>query len=372
MTSAPLAPRPTDLTAAAARIVPVTTRTVTTLQALRAYPSISLLLTTRPGAVMHHENLATLRTLATQARQRLAAEHIPNIRPLLETLDTMIAEAAGRPADKAVALFVSAAHSQRVDLPVPVTDRCVIDPTFATRDLVRALHHTPRHTVLLLSTDHARLLHGHGTTLIPAPSSAFPTQRRTEHGHHGRGVERPVEFLRSVDRALGAALRLYPMPLVLIAAEPTASHFRRTSRNTARLAGLVKGNHLDTPTDTLVDLIRPVLGAYLRSRAHQALDLLEQRAAEGRVLHDIHTAWLAARWERPELLAVEEDYFYPARLHPDGDTLTPATDIDHPDVIDDAVDELIEIVLSRGGWIALFQPGQLPHNSHLALTLRLR
>ncbi|HWO59131.1 MAG TPA: hypothetical protein VNO31_03695 [Umezawaea sp.] len=280
----------------------------------------------------------------------------------------MVRQALGRPADRAVALFASAAHSQRVDLPVPVVDRCVIDPTFATRDLVRALQHAPRHTVLMLSSDHARLLHGYGSTLAPAPGSAFPAQRRTDGRHTGRGAEKPVEFLRRVDRALGAALRLYPMPLVLVAAEPTAGNFRRLFRNTARLAGVVRGNHLTTPTDTVVGLIRPVLRDYLRSRARQALELVEQRAAEGRVLRDMDTAWLAARWERPE----QEDYFYPARLSTDGDTLTAAEDVDHPEVIDDAVDELIEIVLSRGGWIALLQPGELPAGTHLALTLRRR
>uniref|UniRef100_UPI0031D1E452 baeRF3 domain-containing protein n=1 Tax=Saccharothrix mutabilis TaxID=33921 RepID=UPI0031D1E452 len=254
---------------------------MTALQALRAYPSISLLARTRPGPVMHPEDLATLRTLAGQARQRLAAEHMTNPRPLLDALDTMIRDAAGRPTDQAVALFASAAHSRRFDLPIPVVDRCVIDPTFATRDLVRALRHTPRHTVLLLSTDHARLLHGHGTTLVPAPGSAFPARRRTDGRHAGRGAEKPIEFLRRVDRALGAALRRYPMPLLLVAAEPTAGNFRRLSRNTTRLAGLVKGNHLTTPTDTLVDLISPVLRDHLRSRAQQALDLIEQRTAEG-------------------------------------------------------------------------------------------
>ena len=89
-------------------------------------------------------------------------------------------------------------------------------------------------------------------------------------------------------------------------------------------------------------------------------------------MRDIHTAWRAARWERPELLAVEEDYFFPARLDADGDGLTPATDVDHPEVIDDIVDELIEIVLARGGWIALLPTGALPAGTHLALTLRNR
>lgn len=373
MTLAPDAPRSTERPAAAGRRgAALTAETVTDLQSMRAYPSISILATTRPGKTLHQDDVMTLRRLSAQAEMRLADEQIPERQRLLDTLESLIAQCVQAPAQRAVALFVSPSHSSRVTLPVAVIDRCVIDPTFATRDLVRALQHSPRHTVLLLSADEARLLSSHGTTLSPAPGSAFPAHRRTEDKRGDRGAEPLAEFLRRVDRGLGAALRLNPTPLVVIAAEPTATRFLRLSRNTARLAGVVKGHHLRTPASALSELIRPVLREYLFSRGQEAIEVIERRADDERVLRDIGSAWLAARWERPELLAVEEDYFYPARLGPDGDTLIPADDVDHPDVIDDVVDELIEIVLSRGGWIALLTPGQLPAGTHLALTLRRR
>ena len=60
----------------------------------------------------------------------------------------------------------------------------------------------------------------------------------------------------------------------------------------------------------------------------------------------------------------------PARLSDDGDTLIPAQDVDHPDVIDDAVDELIELVLLRGGWIAFTDAGALDRHHGIALATR--
>lgn len=374
-------PRPTGHSPAAAtafgitaadHLVPVTADMVTVLQSMRADPSISILAGTQPGPRLHGRDIGRLRSLLDQAGRRLAVEGCTDAAALLDALASMITQAAGQPADQAIALFANHTHGCWTTLPVPVIDRCVVDPTFATRDLVRALHHTPRHTVLLLSTDQARLLQGHGTTLIPSPSSAFPIHRRVTGTNRDRIVERTGDFLLRVDRALGAALKLNPTPVVLAAAEPTASTFRNSSRNTARLAGIVKGNHLTTPAEDLVGLIRPVLRAYLTSRSEDALAHVERRARTGRVLRDIGSAWLGARWERPEMLAVEEHYYYPARLDDTGDTLTPADDVDHPDVIDDAVDELIEIVLSRGGWVALVGPGRLPDDTHLALTLRSR
>jgi len=70
------------------------------------------------------------------------------------------------------------------------------------------------------------------------------------------------------------------------------------------------------------------------------------------------------------MLAVEESLFYPARLSDGGDTLTPSSDLDAPDVVDDAVDELIEHVLLRGGWIAVVSDGSLAEHGRVALALR--
>jgi hypothetical protein len=79
--------------------------------------------------------------------------------------------------------------------------------------------------------------------------------------------------------------------------------------------------------------------------------------------------WLAARRERPEMLAVEQGLFYPARLSADGDFVEPADDVEHPDVLDDAVDEVIELVLRRGGWIALTDDGALARRERIALSV---
>lgn len=70
-----------------------------------------------------------------------------------------------------------------------------------------------------------------------------------------------------------------------------------------------------------------------------------------------------------ELLAVEEGFYYPARVSQDGERLTAATDVEHPEVVDDAVDEIIEIVLAGGGWVALVGDGRLRGRGRIALTL---
>jgi hypothetical protein len=373
-------------------LVPPTPGLVALLQTLRGYPAVSLLMSTTPAARMLPGDQARLAALARQAAQRLEAEGLPGARrTVLSPLGELVVDAGRGPATAAVGVFVSAATATVVHLPVPVNDRVVIDPSFATRDLVRALHRTPRHVVLALSLHQARLFDGVGQELRPAPVRSFPRHpvgagdpaARATAGRDGQGRQaghRPQRsaarqrgraFFLDVDRALGSYLRLHPAPLILVGTERVLAEFRQLSTNLSRLAGCVYGSLLTAPTIDLATRIRPVLNAYLHSRQQEALDLLERRTGTGRVASGIQAAWLAARVERPEMLAVEEGYFYPARLDGDGDLLAaPASDLDHPDVIDDAVDELIEIVLRRGGWVALLDDDRLTGHDRVALTLR--
>ena len=67
------------------------------------------------------------------------------------------------------------------------------------------------------------------------------------------------------------------------------------------------------------------------------------------------------------MLRVEQGLSYLTRVIDDGDRLVPATDIAHPEVIDNAVDELIQLVLDRVGWVALVDDGALAAHGGVAL-----
>ena len=357
---------------------------VLALQAVQQYPAVSVLASTDVAAKMTPANRATLRELCNEAEQRLQDELGMAIAAAVRAeLEDLYRDAINRPTRAAVALYVSDRHRSAWSLPLPVTDRCVIDPTFATRDLVRTVHRTPRHVVLVLTDREARLFDGLGQTLLPPFTGPFPLHaagtprhpRSAPTGRTGRAtLDGPTgdAFYRAVDRALGTYLSVHPAPLVLVGAPRTLTAFTHLSRNLSRLAGTVKGSHARTPLPVLAALIRPVLDSYLLSRQAEALALLDQRTSARRVVTGIQGVWLAARAERPEMLAVEQGLFYPARVSSDGDYLQLATDIEHPEVLDDAVDEVIETVLQRGGWVALVGDGKLATYDRIALTLRPR
>ncbi len=345
----------------------VTADAVLVLQSMTSYPSVSLLVPTRAGRP-DHDQTARLVALRDSVARRLRNEEVASAERILAELDQLIGLAREVATDRALALYVSEHHAQLLVLPVDVKERAVVDPTFATRDLVRALHRTPRHVVLALSAHEARLFDHQLGTLSPADTTKFPMKAR----HDERRQDPATGFLDRVDQALGAHLRLRPSPLVLVAAEPTLSRFTQMSANLDRLAGRVIGNHVTAPLPDIARLVSPHIEQYLASRQDESLVLLERRRGQDRAVLGLEPVWLASRWERPEMLAVEVDFFFPARISPDGDSLQAADDIEHPDVIDDVIDELIEQVLARGAWVALVDPGRIPDGRRIALTTRQR
>lgn len=339
------------------------------LQAARSYPSVSLLLSTTPASRMTAADVAALRSLSTEALTRL--QRLPEKAAAVEsTVTRLVGEAAESATAAAIAVFVSAGHAQIMTLPVPVQNRAVVDNTFATRDLVRALHRTPRHVVLVFNSGQARLFDGGAGVLRPATTEAFPMFSQESI----KKVTDPTNtaFLRRVDTALGVYLRLRPAPLILVGPDRVLAQFRSLSRNVGRLAGSIGGNLAKSPLPVLTQRLQPVLDSYLHSRQTEALQHLASRDRVGRVVTGVPSAWLAARHERPEMLAVEESLFYPATISDDGDFLMPADAVGGEGVIDDAVDELIELALQRGAWVALTEDGALAGYDRVALTLRPR
>ena len=361
--------RSTDLVAA-----PTNPRDVLLLQSVRAYPAVSVLMTTTPGHAMTVTDQTRLRGMVDAAVLRLRKTPGAADATMLSRLNQLCQTVCQEPPDQAVALFVGPGTARAFRLGVPVVDRVVLEETFATRDLVLALQRTPRHLVLILSSREARLFESVNGHLQPAATHAFPCRaeraRRSAPARPRLTEADTSSFLRGVDRRLGVYRALHPSPLVVVGPAPVVNAYLGLARNAFRLAGTLSGNHVDASLGELSRLLQPVLQRYLASREQEALELLDRRSAQGRVVSTMSRCWLAARTQQPEMLAVEQGLFYPAQVSRDGHTLTPSTELNDPDVIDDAVDELIEHVLIRGGWVAMVRDGRLHAHEGVALAVR--
>jgi hypothetical protein len=253
----------------------------------------------------------------------------------------------------------------------------VIDHTFATRDLIRGIARNPSYRVLALGEKPTRLFEGQGSNLVESHAAGFPCFVEGARGeplasggfadHSSRSEPQELSFFRDVDRALRVAVEDRAMPLVVAGTERDLAYFDEVTTHGAWIVGRIKGNYESASPTEVARLALPSLDAYLASqRAASIRELAE--AVPGRTAVGVKAAWSAARDGRARALLVEDDFVYPAR-EVDG-ILEPAGDGSAPGVIDDAIDELVEMVLDNGGDVLIVEPGELGRQGPVAVLLR--
>lgn len=352
------------------------------LQAVRGYPAVSILVPTHRTHTEMRQDQLRVKNLVNEATNRLLAEFPRReVEALLSRLDALVNEIDFYHLLDGLALFVNRDFAREFVLPFSVQERVVIDESFATRDLVFAFNRSPRYWALVLSEKPTRLYEGSRDTLVEITNDAFPMTHTgpggTEPLPGGFGVRKSAyrdeahrQFFRKVDAAFTQAAAADPLPLVVVGVDRYLAFFKEVSANTKHIVGTVTGSHGKTPAHRLAKLVwRPVQEHFAAQRA-QALGEMEQAVAAHRVAFGIHQSWTLARQGRGAMLLVEQDFHFPARLAANGEQLLAAEDTNAADVMDDAVDEIIEAVLSKGGRVVFVENGALAQRERMALVLR--
>jgi hypothetical protein len=329
------------------------------LQRQCVYPSVTLLMNTRTGASLDPADHDALLRLVHSADIRLDGDvpdevRIDVVRRAVQLVNSIVDE----PPSVAIAVCVSPHEAALVRLGREVRDRCVIDDTFATRDMVADVNRTAVFRVITLSDRKARLLVGNRNRLIEVRSEGWPLLRDDD--------QTLAQWSRAVSHAMRQEQGEHAVPTVLAGVDRSIREILKHDQ--LRAIGIISGNHDRTGWDELHDAAWPLVVDWLRSDHDRATRRLDAARSAKRYAGGIDEVWELARDGRVELLVVEESFDYPARLR-DG-RLEAATDAEAPDVIDDAVDELIEAVLQRGGEAVIVPEGQLERHERLAAVLR--
>jgi Bacterial archaeo-eukaryotic release factor family 3 len=349
------------------------------LRAPRVYPAVSILVPTQRHRPGNPEDPILLRDLVDEAAQRLRGELGADASAeIVKRLDEAAAAIDWRSLSEGLAVFVAPGETRVLGLPFPVTKRVAIDRRFATRDLVRGFDRCPRCFVLVLGEKPTRLLEGQGSVLAESRAAGFPCFVEGARGeplasggfavHSSRGEEQHRTFFRQVDQALGAAIGRDRLPLIVAGTERDLAYFDEITSHAAWVAGRVEGNFEDASPAELARLVAPLVDQHAATRRAAIIAELVEAIGPGRALVGIKPAWVAARAGRARILLVEDDFAYPAREVDGG--LEPVGDPGAPGVFDDAVDELIVMVLAGRGDVVIVQPGALDEHGPIAMLLR--
>ncbi len=352
------------------------------LQQMRGYPSITITMPTHRTSPDNRQDPIRLKNLVLEAGNRLLQEFSKReADPLLARLE-QLAKSVDHPRTlDGLAIFANRDFGRIFNLPFTLPERVVIDETFLTRDLVFALNRTARYWVLALSEQPTRLFEGTKADLVEIEDEGFPMIHEGPGGAEplpgGFGVnvsahrdERHRQFFRQVDNALKPFLADDALPLVVVGVDRYLSFFHEVTAHKEAIITTLTGNHDKTSAHELGKLVWPLVKENLATQRQQVLVELDKAVGERKFVSTPGQVWRLAQEGRGRLLLVEEDFHYPAQVDETGLILSPANDPTAPDVIADAVDDIIETVLNMQGRVVFVDNGQLADHQRITLILR--
>jgi len=355
------------------------------LMSRESYPSVSILMPTHRTHPENQQDPIRLKNLLQEARQRLDAEvgKRPSW-PLIERLEALAKDVDWQKNEAGLALFASEDFNAWYRLPFAVEERVAVDRSFETRDILYALHRMPRYRVLCLTMGATRLFEGTGTTLEEVRDGGFPSPwkgpggviRRPDAPMMQRSNVREAhmkEFLTEIDRMLGAATQHDALPLVLMGTSRTLSSFDQVRSSTGPVAARIEGSYAEASAATIAELAWPRLQEWLNDQRQAVTSEVASALGANLLACGIEDAWQAARGGQGAKLVVEEGYRQAALLHRDKwelELVASDAPIAEPAHLDDAVDELIELVIEKDGEVAFTDEGALAHYGRVALILR--
>ncbi len=354
----------------------LTARHVAELVQNAAWPSVTLLLDTTPADRMTIEDRARLSRLVDDAERQLVARGAHGAGGIVSELRSLTRSAGEAPTGHGLVVLANRGVQRTYRLPHAVAATAVVERTFRTRDLLQSLHRTPPHLLLVVHPLCAQLYRVHADTLTPLTEDGFPLQLSSPvRGALESGEDRTEDRLAHLDRRLAQARRRHPSPIIVAGDHDHVHRLLRHGRHLQRLAGVLTGPEVTSPS-RLYLAAKASLEEYLRARQDEALLVLQERALERP--ETVHSG-MDRVWEQvsggssPLMLLVEEGFSFPAVVDERG--LHRVDWMRAPEAVPDGlhtdlVDDVIELVIDRGGWVAFAQDGALGGHDRIALATK--
>ncbi len=349
------------------------------LKDIHAKCCVSILMNTHRTKPDNKQDPVLLKNLVTQAENRLLQTYDKRFaQPIIDRLKAKAASIRHNFNLDSLALFINdQGIAEYLRMPVKVEDRVVIDQTFATRDIVRAIHQQAAYYVLVLSRDKARLIHAASDAVVAEIGRPFPMDKKNlyttnkEELTNKLGTDNLIEeFFNRVDKAFHKVWEKNPLPVIVCTEERNYIHYLKVADRKHLVLGHLNRNRLDEKAHHIVPEAWPIVQDVLKRRNDQRLQELRHAVSTGKFLSDPAQIWVAIHEGRGQTLFVQHDYFQPAVISEGQIRLVPVEQANQPGVIDDIIDEMIEAALRTGGDVVFLSKDQLKDFQGLALITR--
>ncbi len=271
---------------------------------------------------------------------------------------------------KSLAIFISPLIEKIYYLDIAVEEKLIIDESFEIRDLIYSKKEIHKYLLVVLSSKWTKVYLGNTshfariTLQVPDNINAYVNEMPEKVANFSDEQKRKEilldKFLRHTDNALTLLLQTYRLPLFVMGTVRTVGHFKSLSHHTAQVIEYIHGNFEEHSEAELQKIMEPHVQNWKKIRQTELLVQLEEAMNHKKLAVGMDQVWRSSCQKKGRLLIVEKNYVYPAQHSANPEVIFARNeDLKNAFYIKDAVDDIIEKVLSSGGDVEFVDEGLL-------------
>lgn len=334
-----------------------------------AFPFITIAVQTDISTVSKSKLEEKLSQFVERAEATLnSVTDIPDYmrKPAVNKLKSIISTLNYNANSKSIIIFLSPFIEKVYYLNFLIEERLCVGELLRMRDFVMTKKEEKKYLVLLLENEQSSIYYGEGEL------QKMITYNSTEHIKFALGKSKD-EFFRHVDNVLTHILKVYPLPLIAIGSETSLADFKFISKNNNALTHCIYSNHSysnEKNIATILQLITPVLQEWEKLKENYLKIELDKALCNKKAETGIADVYKAVKAKRGGLLIVERDFYYPLQFTDSNGVLNKsAVSSDGSLLVSDAVEDIIERLISNGGKVEFVNNNVLNDGMHLALII---
>lgn len=342
-------------------------------------PAISIITPLLTPAELNNDVFYSLKIAVDKVEKELRQNYPENkITAVIQKLKSVVKTIKVNTAKKSVAIFVSPVFEKVVYLDIAVEEKIIIDESFEIRDLVYSKKQLHNYLVLLFSAKESRIYLGNTESFVKLVSSKAASAMELIRDEPERVAnfsdtteKKEIlmdKFLHHIDTELSMVLSAYQLPLFVIGTEKMLGHFKSVTKHKEAVVNYIHGNYDEAGFNVLKELLQPYIKSWQKSIQLELLKLLDAAAGAKKIATGMKAVWHEAMNNNGKLLVVEKNYMYAAQHGSKDDLIYEAVEpFNKFSSIKDAVDDVIERVLEKGGDVEFVDKGMLSSYNQIAL-----
>ncbi|WP_169718976.1 hypothetical protein [Aequorivita capsosiphonis] len=342
--------------------------TLKELKDIRSENCITIIATTHRTKPDYLNDGLRVKNLIKEAEDRLLADTTKrDAKGLVEKLNKLASEIDHSQNLESLMLFVNDKVAEYTRLPIKVEDRVVIDETFATRDLVRAMHLETHYYILVLSQEKIRLIEAMNDKIVqefgkpfPFENTQFFSKNRAANAIASKQTSLIAEYFNQADKKLNELRKGNPLPVLICGLEENHNEYMKVADKKPSIFNVfLDKNKINEPSHAIVEEAWAVVKDYVLKMNNERKEELRKAVGENKFLSDTNEIWNAISEGKIQTLFIEQGLFQPAVLKENEIVYVADKERNDTGVIDDIYDEMIEANMDFGGDVVFLPEGEL-------------